>query len=91
MNHDDESIEGSDGQRREPPPFKLLALLIVVAALAIFFFQNDDDVSVTFLSFDAEWPVWMVIALSAAAGIAVDRLGSWQWRRARRRKDLGER
>ena len=71
------------------PPVKLIALLLVVAALAIFFFQNGDDAPVSFLWFDGQWPVWLVIGVSVAAGVILDRLGSWQWRRARRRKVEG--
>lgn len=89
-NDADEDIEVPD-ERRDPPPFKLLALLVVVAGLAIFFFQNADDAAVRFLWIDAEWPMWLVIGVSVVAGAIVDRLGSWQWRRARRRKDTSER
>ena len=57
------------------PPVKLIALLLVVAALAIFFFQNGDDAPVSFLWFDGQWPVWLVIGVSVAAGVILDRLG----------------
>lgn len=69
------------------PPLKLIALLVVVAALAVFFFQNGDDTAIQFLWLDGQWPVWLVIGVSVVAGIVLDRLGSWQWRRARRRKE----
>lgn len=72
------------------PPIKLIALLLVVVALAIFFFQNGDDAPVEFLWLDAQWPVWVVIGVSVIAGVVIDRLGTWQWRRARRRKDRSE-
>lgn len=71
------------------PPVKLIALLVVVAALAIFFFQNGDDAPVSFLWLDGQWPVWLVIGVSVVAGVVLDRLGSWQWRRARRRRAEG--
>ena len=67
-------------------PWKLIALLILVIALAVFFFQNGDDASVDFLWFNGEWPLWAVIGVCVAIGVALDRLLSWQWRRARRRK-----
>ena len=71
------------------PPVKLIALLVVVAALAIFFFQNGDDAPVNFLWLEGNWPVWLVIGVSVVAGVVLDRLGSWQWRRARRRRAEG--
>lgn len=73
---------GSDGA----PPWKLIALLIVVAGLATFFFQNGSDAPVQFLWMDASWPVWTVIGISVVIGIVLDRLFTWQWRRARRRR-----
>jgi uncharacterized integral membrane protein len=75
------------GSHRDGPPWKLIALLVVMVALAIFFFQNGDDAPVEFLWIDATWPVWAVIGVSVAFGIVIDRLASWQWRRARRRRD----
>lgn len=77
--------EAPSGEGRTGPPIKLLALLLVVVALAIFFFQNGDDAPVSFLWIDGQWPVWLVIGVSVIAGVVIDRLGSWQWRRARRR------
>ena len=74
--------ESSDG-----PPWKLLALLIVVVALAIFFFQNGDRAPVQFLWLEGDWPIWLVIGISVVVGIILDRLGTWQWRRARRRNE----
>ena len=74
---------GSDGA----PPWKLIALVIVLAAVVTFFFQNRDETPVHFLWIDGSWPVWGVIGVSVAAGILLDRLFLWQWRRARRRKD----
>jgi uncharacterized integral membrane protein len=67
-------------------PWKLIALLVLVLLLAFFFFQNDDDAPVEFLWFDGDWPLWAVIGVAVLVGIALDRLVSWQWRRARRRR-----
>lgn len=66
-------------------PWKLLGLLVVVAGLAIFFFQNGQDAPVHFLWLDGSWPVWAVIGVSVVLGVVLDRLGTWQWRRARNR------
>ena len=77
----------SGSHRSEGVPWKLIALLVVVVALAVFFFQNGEDAPVEFLWVDASWPVWLVIGVSVAAGIVIDRLAAWQWHRARRRRD----
>jgi len=82
---DTSAASGSSG-----PPIKLIALLLVVVALAIFFFQNDRDAPVSFLWLDGQWPVWLVIGVSVVIGVVLDRLGTWQWRRARRRTDRSE-
>jgi uncharacterized integral membrane protein len=67
-------------------PWKLIALLVLAVLLAFFFFQNDDDAPVEFLWFDGDWPVWAVIGVAVVIGVVLDRLASWQWRRARRRR-----
>jgi uncharacterized integral membrane protein len=85
-----ETDDGSAESGRSGPPIKLIALLVVAVALAIFFFQNGSDAPVSFLWFDGQWPVWLVIGVSVIAGVVLDRLGSWQWRRARRRQERGE-
>ncbi len=69
------------------PPVKLILLLLLVVALAIFFFQNGQDASVDYLWMNGTWPVWTVIGISVVAGIVLDRLLTWQWRRAKRRKN----
>ena len=78
---------GIDDAGTEGPPWKLLALLVVVVALAIFFFQNGERAPVQFLWLDGDWPIWLVIGISVVVGIILDRLGTWQWRRARRRDE----
>lgn len=91
MSYETADIDGQPAESgRGGPPLKLFALLFVAIALAIFFFQNGDDAPVQFLWFDGQWPVWLVIGVSVLAGIVLDRLGSWQWRRARRRKERSE-
>lgn len=78
--HPEQAESGTSG-----PPWKLLALLILVAGLAVFFFQNGSDAPVEFLWLDGSWPVWAVIGISVLVGVVLDRLGTWQWRRARNR------
>ena len=78
----DQAVRDEEGRA----PWKLIALLLLAIALAVFFFQNGDDASVDFLWFNGEWPLWAVIGISVLIGIALDRLVSWQTRRARRRR-----
>lgn len=79
--NDDQVERGTNGF-----PFKLVALLLIVIALAIFFFQNGNRAPVKFLWLDGNWPIWTVIGISVVAGILLDRLATWQWHRAGRRK-----
>jgi uncharacterized integral membrane protein len=85
-----EQVDGEFGADTESSgvPWKLILLLVVVVALAIFFFQNGDDVAVNFLTFEFTWPLWAVIGVSVVLGIVLDRLGTWQWRRARARRNV---
>ncbi len=81
VDHDHSAESGTSG-----PPIKLILLLVIVIAMAVFFFQNGQESHVEFLWMDGTWPIWLVIGISLAAGIVIDRLFTWQWRRARRRK-----
>jgi uncharacterized integral membrane protein len=88
MDRDDRSAREAAYTRTDSqgPPWKLIALLVLVILLAFFFFQNGERVHVDFLWFNGEWPLWAVIGLSVLVGVALDRLISWQWRRARQRR-----
>lgn len=85
MEHEHSADEHSAESGTSSPPWKLIALLVLVAGLATFFFQNGKDAPIEFLWMDASWPVWAVIGVSVVVGIVLDRLGTWQWRRARDR------
>lgn len=82
--HDHNDPDAISERERASAPWKLLALLVVVAGLATFFFQNGQDSPVNFLWMNGSWPQWTVIGISVVIGIVIDRLVSWQWRRARR-------
>jgi uncharacterized integral membrane protein len=86
VKHESIDLDQPDESGLRAPSFKLIALLLVVVGLAIFFFQNGQDANVEFLWTDGQWPVWTVIGVSVLAGAALDRLLSWQLRRAKRRK-----
>ncbi len=76
--------EGIAASGRSGPPWKLIALVLVVAAAVTFFFQNGEEAGVEFLWLDFRWPLWAVIGVSILAGVVLDRLIGWQWRRSRR-------
>jgi uncharacterized integral membrane protein len=85
MEHEQTTGDVSVESGTSGPPWKLLALLLVVAGLATFFFQNGQNSEVNFLWLDGSWPQWTVIGISVVVGIVLDRLATWQWRRARNR------
>lgn len=68
-------------------PWKFVGLVVLLLGLVIFFFQNEQETKIQFLWLDGSWPVWAVIGISVAIGILLDRLGSWQWRRSRARRN----
>ncbi len=84
MSYDDQVAEVESG--RSGPSWKLIALMLVVAGLAVFFFQNGQDGEVNFLWFDGTLPQWALIGIAVVAGVILDRLATWQWRRARSRR-----
>lgn len=90
MKHEALDLELPEESGSKGPRLKLVMLLLIVIALAIFFFQNGQDADIDFLWLDGTWPVWTVIGISVVAGIVLDRLFTWQWRRARKRKQTDE-
>ena len=86
MSNEDVGLEQHDDGGTRAPSIKLVLALLVVVAVAVFFFQNGNSASVTFLWMDVTWPIRSIIVISVIAGIAIDRLVLWQWRRARKRK-----
>ncbi len=85
-----ETDSNGQSERESGFPFKLIGLLLVVVALAFGFFQNGNDAPVRFLWMDSTTPVWVVIGISVLVGMLLDRLLTWQWRRARRRKTVDD-
>jgi len=54
--------------------------LVVTAAVAALIAQNTGDVTVRWLLFDGQQPLWAVLALTALAGIALAKLFGFAWR-----------
>jgi uncharacterized integral membrane protein len=59
------------------------------ALLVIFMAQNTDEVNLQFLFWDFDWPLWLVVLLSATVGALV-WLGLGILRRHRRRVERRE-
>ncbi|MDX1690125.1 MAG: LapA family protein [Acidimicrobiia bacterium] len=71
-----------------PNPFvgPLLFLVLVVAPVAILIASNGDSVPVKWAGFSWEAPLWIVLAITFAAGAVVTRLFAWVWTAWRRRR-----
>jgi uncharacterized integral membrane protein len=63
--------------------------LVGLGALGIFMVQNRDDVKVKFLTWDFDWPVWLLTLVAALVG-AVVWFGLGVLRRHRRREHRRE-
>ena len=73
-----------------PEPVKTrpaVAKTLIAAMLAVLFFgflvTNSDDVDVEFLWWKESLPLWLILMMSALAGIVIWELGSYLRRRRR--------
>lgn len=62
----------------------LIAVAIVAVVLIVFGVQNTDSTQVTWLFFDNEAPLWLVIVIAAVAGALLTEVAGWVIRRRRR-------
>jgi uncharacterized integral membrane protein len=69
--------------RRGPAPALIIAILVAVLVL-VFIVQNGHDARTEFLWMDFQLPLWILIAITLALGVALDRLFTMWWRRRRR-------
>jgi uncharacterized integral membrane protein len=65
---------------------RTIALIAIAAVIVIFIAQNTNDVSIDFLFFHGDWPLWLVVVAVIALTLIAERLGSWIWRRSRKDK-----
>jgi uncharacterized integral membrane protein len=63
----------------------VLAIIAIIVAV-----QNTDDVNVDFLAWEVDTPLVAVILAAAVAGVVLDEILGFFWRR-RRRRNLGDR
>lgn len=86
MSHEHVDADQPRGGGIQAPSIKLVGLLIVAIVTAIFFFQNGDTVDIEILWIDVSWPERTLILISLVLGVLLGQLGSFAWRRARRKK-----
>ena len=66
---------------------EVVITLILSTVIVIFIAQNTNDVSVDFLFFNGEWPLWLVVVAVILLTLVAERLGLWIWRRSRQNKE----
>ena len=66
----------------------VIGAIVAAAALLIFILQNTDEQEVTFLFFEANAPLWVVIVVTAVLSVALAQF-VWLILRRRRRKSRG--
>jgi len=84
-----EERRNDDGIRRTRSGISpiLIAAAVILAAAIVFVIQNTRQASVQFLFIDRRLSVWVVIAISIALGVILDRLVTLWWRRRHRDDD----
>ena len=81
-NQFDDSGSPSEGRSGLSPA--LIGLIVVAIATLVFVLRNGDRTSIDFLVADVQSRLWLVIAISLAVGVLLDRLVIAWWRRRRR-------
>lgn len=54
---------------------------LIATGLVAFIVQNRTDTEVTWLFLDGNWPLWIIIVISAVAGAALSEIIGWLLRR----------
>lgn len=75
---------GAGEERRSGISPTLIALVVIAALAVVFVLQNGTSTQIDYVGLNFEAPLWVVVALAIAVGIALDRLFSMWWRRRRR-------
>jgi uncharacterized integral membrane protein len=69
-------------ERREGPSPKLIVAAIVVVVILLFVLQNGERARISFLFFDGQYPLWMLLVVVAVLGF----IAGWLVSAARRRR-----
>lgn len=62
----------------------LIAFVVVGVVALVFVLQNGTSTETNFLMLEFETPLWVLLAITIAVGVLLDRLFSLWWRRRRR-------
>lgn len=85
MDHDDVRTDGKqEGSRASA---RLIITGVVIVALLLFVGQNTDNVSVNWLVFSGDAPLWLMLVLAAAAGAVIALGVNMNLQRRQRKKD----
>jgi uncharacterized integral membrane protein len=89
----DEPVEGHDAElfarplpttRRSRFGLGLVVGGVITVAVVLLIIQNGESTQLDWLVFDFEAPLWIMLALTLAAGAVVWELGRAGWHRSRR-------
>lgn len=71
---------------REPLPWGAILLSFWVVVLVVFAVQNADDTTITFLAWDWQMPVALVVMITALITLVITVVGTAFYQRRRRRR-----
>jgi uncharacterized integral membrane protein len=63
----------------------LIAFIVLGVLAIIFVLQNGTSAQIDYLGLNFEAPLWVILAITIAVGVVLDRLFSLWWRRRKRR------
>jgi uncharacterized integral membrane protein len=78
----EERRDGSPEEGSKISPALIIGL-IAAALIIIFIIQNSKQADIHILFWDGQWSIWIVIVISVALGVILDRAIIWYMRRRR--------
>jgi uncharacterized integral membrane protein len=78
----EERRDGAPEEKSKISPALIIGL-IVAALIIIFIIQNSKQANVHVLFWNGQWSIWIVIVISVALGVVLDRAIIWYMRRRR--------
>jgi uncharacterized integral membrane protein len=78
----EERRDGTPEDKSKISPALIIGL-IVAALIIVFIIQNSKQANVHLLFWSGQWSIWIVIIISVALGVLLDRAIIWYMRRRR--------